>query len=312
MRRLSDGILAIVQIRTIRWLAALVIMPAIAAFPLTIEARDKDKPARERRGKARESEASPVAAAKEPVAAKEDESTRQAASDPARPALAPAIEAARASRDDVRKLPGYSCTFSKNEQLKKGSPLKQVMVLKFRREPFSVYLKFVEPHAGREVIYIDGQNKGKMQVHEASGLASMIGTVSISPTGSDAMKESRYPITMIGMEKMLETIVADWEASQKHSTVKVDRYPKAKIGETECVMFEVLFSQAHESIKFHKTRLYFDKKSNLPRRVEQYAFPAKAGEQPPLVEEYSYSDVKTDAPLADRDFDVKNESYGFK
>jgi hypothetical protein len=310
MRRLCDGILAIVKMRSIRRLTALVIVPMIAALPVAVEARDKDKPGKERRvkekDKARGSDASPVSR-------QEDDSTRQAASETAiRPPLAPALDAARASRDDVRKLSGYSCTFSKNEQLKKGSPVRQVMFLKFRREPFSVYLKFVEPHAGREVIYVEGQNKGKMQVHEVSGLASMIGTVSLSPTGSDALKESRYPITMIGMEKMLETTIADWEQALKHSAVKVDRYPHAKIGESECMMFEVVFSQAHDTIKFHKTRLYLDKKSNLPRRVEQYAFPAKAGEQPLLVEEYSYSDVKTDAPLADRDFDVKNESYGFK
>lgn len=310
MRNLRNGMLAIVQMRTICRLTALVIVPVIVTTPFTIHARDKDKPARESRvkekDKGRES-------GKSTIAKKEDDALRQGASDGAVPPnLVPAIEAARASRDEIRKMPGYSCTFAKNEQLKKGTMLRQVMLLKFRREPFSVYLKFVEPHAGREVIYVEGQNKGRLQVHEASGLASIIGTVSLSPTGSDAMKENRYPVTMIGMEKMLDVVVAEWEEAQKHSAARVDRYPQAKIGDSECLMFEVVFSQPHESIKFHRTRLYFDKKSNLPRRVEQYAFPAKAGEQPPLVEEYSYSDVKTDAPLADRDFDVNNDSYGFR
>jgi hypothetical protein len=310
MRFLRNGLLAIVQIRTIRRLTAFLIVPVIVATPLAIHARDRDKPGKEKRlrekDKAREND-------KPSVAAKEADSTQPPAGDATpRPILAPALEAARASRDDVRKMPGYICTFIKNEQLKKGSLMRQVMFLKFRREPFSVYLKFVEPHAGREVIYVEGQNKGRMQVHETSGLASIIGTVSLAPTGSDAMKESRHPVTMIGMEKMLETVIADWEEALKHSAVKVDRYPQAKIGDTECLMFEVVFSQPHDSVKFHKTRLYVDKKNNLPRRVEQYAFPAKAGEQPPLVEEYSYSDVKTDAPLADRDFDVNNDNYGFR
>ncbi len=320
MRFLRDGLLAIVQIRTIRRLTAFVIVPVLVTTPLVIHARDRDKPPKERRlkekDKVHESETPPVTAKesdKPPVAAKEGDAPQQPASDPTpRPVLSPALEAARASRDEVRKMPGYSCTFSKNEQLKKGSLLRQVMFLKFRREPFSVYLKFVEPHAGREVIYVEGQNKGRMQVHETSGLASIIGTVSLAPTGSEAMKENRYPLTMIGMEKLLEKVMADWEEAVKHSAVKVDRYPQAKIGDCECLMFEVVFSQPHESLKFHKTRLYVDKKTNLPRRVEQYAFPAKAGEQPLLIEEYSYSDVKTDAPLADRDFDVNNAGYGFR
>src|SRR5260221_9546042 len=179
MRFLHNGLLAIVQIRTIRRLTAFVIIPALVTTPLAIHARDRDKPGKERRvrdkDKARENE-TPA------VAAKEGDSPKPPASDATpRPVLAPALEAARASRDEVRKMPGYSCTFTKNEQLKKGSLLRQVMFLKFRREPFSVYLKFVEPHAGREVIYVEGQNKGRLQVHETSGLASIIGTVSLAP-----------------------------------------------------------------------------------------------------------------------------------
>jgi hypothetical protein len=310
MRFLRDGMPAMVQMRTIRRLTAFVILPMFMISPLAIHARDKDRPGKQARlkekDKAREND-------KPAIPAKEGDSPQPPARDnAARPVLAPALEATRASRDDVRKMPGYTCTFIKNEQLKKGSPVRQAMFLKFRREPFSVYLKFVEPHAGREVIYVEGQNKGRLQVHEVSGLASIVGTISLAPTGSDAMKESRYPVTMIGMEKMLETVIADWEEAQKHSAAKVDRYPQAKIGDTECLMFEVVFSQPHEAIKFHKTRLYLDKKTNLPRRLEQYAFPAKSGEQPALVEEYTYSDVKTDAPLADRDFDVNNDSYGFR
>src|SRR5260370_35251192 len=96
------------------------------------------------------------------------------------------------------------------KQPKKGRPLRQVMVLKFRREPFSVYLKYVEPHAGREVIYVEGRNKGKLQVHEPSGLASVIGTISLAPTGNEAMKENRYPVTLLGMEKMLAITITDW------------------------------------------------------------------------------------------------------
>ena len=64
--------------------------------------------------------------------------------------------------------------------------------------------------------------------------------------------------------------------------------------------------------KFKTTRLYIDRKSGLPIRVEQVGFPTKAGEEPPLVEEYTYTDVKIEGKLTDLDFDVKNDTYGFK
>jgi len=126
--------------------------------------------------------------------------------------IAPAVQAARASLDAVKKLDGYTATFIKQEQLKKGKPLtQQVMQLKLRRQPFSVYLKFTDPHEGREVIYVEGRNKGKLLVHEPSGLASLAGTISLAPTGDRAMEENRYPVTMLGLEKLLETVLAQWE-----------------------------------------------------------------------------------------------------
>ncbi|MBI3866125.1 MAG: DUF1571 domain-containing protein [Planctomycetia bacterium] len=250
---------------------------------------------------------------KEKVAHKADETARLGAGDAkVAKTLAPALEAARSSRETLRKLPDYTCTFIKQEQVKKNSLTRQVMSLKFRREPFSVYLKYIDPNPGREVLFVEGRNDGKFHVREASGLLSYMGTISLLPTSNDAMKENRYPITMIGMEKMLDVFITEWEESLKHADTLVQHFPQAKFGELDCQMFEVAHPQQREPLKFHKGRVYFDKKTNLPIRSEQYAFPTKAGREPQLVEEYNYLDVKAvDAP-SEKDFDVKNESYGFK
>ena len=74
--------------------------------------------------------------------------------------------------------------------------------MKVRHEPFSVYMHFDEPHAGREVIFVEGRNNNNLLVHEA-GFASLIGTLELEPTGSQAMAENRYPITKAGIQKMI-------------------------------------------------------------------------------------------------------------
>jgi hypothetical protein len=331
MRIFRDGALFLFQARNLRRLATPFLVISLLTAPLAVglQARDKDKPDKEAKAKEKDEKKSEKEARKkekdhdkdkrrdkgsdtETVTRKEDDAARLAGSDLlANHPLNPALETVRASRDAIRKIPGYTCTFTKQEQLKKGPPLRQVMILKFRREPFSVYLKYVEPHPGREVIYVDGRNKGKLQVHEPSGLASFVGTLSLSPTSSEAMKENRYPVTMIGMEKVLDTAVGDMEQGLKYPDVKVDLYPQAKVGNIECTMFEIFYPQ-REAFKIHKARLYFDKKTQLPIRVEQYGVPSKAGGEPPLLEEYTYSDLKIDAPLSDADFDLNNASYGFK
>ncbi|MBS0261528.1 MAG: DUF1571 domain-containing protein [Planctomycetes bacterium] len=237
----------------------------------------------------------------------------KAASTKTAPDLEQALQTARAGRDKLRKTPGYTCTFRKQEQLKKGAALtSQTMALKLRREPFSVYLKFVEPNAGRQVLYVDGRNDGKFYFKEPSGLLSYMGTLSVHPTSSDALKENRYPVTMIGMEKMLERLILDWEASLKHAETQVQVQPHTKLSGLDCTLCEIVHPQQRDAFKFHKTRVYFDNKTNFPIRVEQFAYPAKAGKTPPLVEQYEYLDVKVVEKPTDLDFDVKNPAYGLK
>lgn len=248
----------------------------------------------------------------ETIAKKVDDSTRLGGDSSGKHALAPVLEAARASRETARKTAGYSATFMKNELTPKKGMVRHTMAIKFRREPFSVYLKFVEPYAGREVLYVEGKNNGKLLVHEASGIVSLAGTLSINPTGDEAMKESRYPIMNFGMEKLLDVLIAQWEGELKHGESEVTAYPHAKVGDVECRMFEVTHPKERPHFKFKTTRIYIDRQSNLPIRVEQYAFPSRGKDEPPLVEEYTYSNVKVEMKLADRDFDVKNERYGFK
>ncbi|MGQ0634791.1 MAG: DUF1571 domain-containing protein [Planctomycetaceae bacterium] len=225
--------------------------------------------------------------------------------------LVSAVEAVKSSRETLQRIPGYTTTLIRQERLKK-EPVKQVMQLKFRREPFSVYLKFIDPHPGREVLFVEGQNKGKLLVHEASGIVSLAGTISLSPTGDQALKESRYPITMIGMEKMLDALVEQFEGEMTRQESRLTVYPQAKVGAVECKMFEIARDKERPTVRFQKTRLYIDKQSNLPIRIEQYGFPARAGDEGALLEEYVYTDVKTDVTLSDIDFDTRNQTYGFK
>lgn len=277
--------------------------------------KEKGKEKEKSKGKGKEKDSGDAGEKDATVIARkiDDSASLAAAEAECRLRLTPAIDMAASSRAKVQELAGYSCTFIKQEQISKKGPLmRTTMTLKFRREPFSVYLKYLDPHPGREVIYVDGQNKGKLQVHEPSGLASFVGIISLAPTGGEALKENRYPVTMIGMEKMLDTLIAEWEEAVKDTDTQVQFYPQAKLGEAECVAVEVTHPQQRESCKSHNHRVYFEKKTKFPIRCERYGFPTKTGEQAPLIEEYTYLDVKPEGSIADRDFDVSNEKYGFK
>jgi hypothetical protein len=183
------------------------------------------------------------------------------------------------------------------------------MTAKFRHEPFSVYLKFDQPHAGREVIYVDGLNKGKLLAHE-SGFRSLAGTVQFLPTSKEALAENRYPITQAGMIKMLGIVIDQWESDGQYQEVQV-KESKVNVGNEPCVLLEAVHPQPRDYFKFHKTRLYLHRDTQFPIRVEQYAWPEKEGGDAVLVEEYTYTQIKTNLGMTDIDFDKTNPAYQF-
>jgi outer membrane lipoprotein-sorting protein len=223
--------------------------------------------------------------------------------------LEPALRIAARSQSALKDVDGYSAVFEKKELVGRRL-ISSTMTIKLREKPFSVYLKYHKPHAGREVIFVDGENRNMLLAHE-TGLKGLVGTVSLNPQSDTAMEESRYPITMIGVGKMLEQIVAQWEEEKKYGEIDVKYYTDVKLGNVVCDVIESSHPQPRRQFKFQKTRLYLDKKTKLPVRVQQYGFPTRKGRKSPLVEQYTYSRLDTSVKLDDTDFDTRNPQYNY-
>ncbi len=224
--------------------------------------------------------------------------------------LAPAIRVAKSSRKTLDGIADYQGVFSKQELVNGRLQDPEFMFVKIRHQPFSVYLKFLKPHEGREVIYVDGQNDGNILAHE-SGIASLVGTVAIPVNSPKAMSNNRYPITRMGLKSMVQGVIDQWEEESKYGETEVKYFPNAKLQEMECKVIQSSHPRPRKQFKFHMTRLFIDKKTNLPVRVEQYGFPAGPGARPPLLEQYTFSRVKVDQNLTGADFDPRNPAYGF-
>ncbi len=223
--------------------------------------------------------------------------------------LVPALRLARSTQATIRDVKDYEATFNKREWID-GRLQVRSMKIKLRQRPFSVYLRFSNPHEGREVIYNAGRNDGKLQVH-LTGVRSIVGTVSLLPTSADAMEGNRYPVTLIGLSNLVAKVVEQWEADMKYGDVSVKYYPQAKLGNVECKVIQTSHSRRRPQVRFQTTRLYIDKSTNLPIRVEQFGFPERPGQRPPLLEEYTYSNIRANVGLKDIDFDVHNPRYDF-
>jgi len=233
---------------------------------------------------------------------------RIAETDDAHP-LAPALELAKVSLTALDAVKDYKATFYKSELIGRNLVQSQ-MELKLRESPFSVYLKFVKPSAGREAIYVSGQNNNTLQVHE-TGFASLAGTLSLDPKGGTAMDGNRYPVMDIGMRNLLVKLVETWLAERTLEGLSVEVFPNASLGDLACKSVEVSHRIQHPNAKFQLTRMYFDKVTNLPIRFQAYNFPGKREKFAPLAEDYFYSNVKLNNSFEAIDFSVKNPQYAF-
>jgi hypothetical protein len=226
----------------------------------------------------------------------------------------PVDKALRLIRDcqtSFEKVNDYKCIFYKRERINgQLSPI-HVMIMKARTRPMSIYFKFQEPYRGREAIYVQGRNAGKILAHEVGFTRFLTGTLELEPRSAQAMEDNRHPITEAGIGALIDTVATRWasELSPGESVVVFDS--NMTIGPRSCTMIESIHPRPRPDFLFHKVRLFIDTELNLPIRFESYGWPKEEGGSAELIEEYSYVNLRLNVGLTDLDFDVANESYSF-
>ena len=227
-------------------------------------------------------------------------------------ALAAAHRALGEIEHDIRD---YSAIIIKKERSGDKST-ETVMFAKVREKPFSVYLYFFarrdDPSVkGREVIYVQGRNDGRLLVHTPGFIAGRLGTVSLNPTGFLAMNGERHPITEIGLANLCRQLIQRGESLGDPSQVQVKRYRHARIDTRACTLLEITYPVHEPRICGYLVRIFLDDQWHFPIRVEVYQLPLDHGQGPQLEEEYTYLHLKLNNGYGDADFDTKNRQYKF-
>jgi hypothetical protein len=262
----------------------------------------------------------PTAPAKGPKAiltsltTSEPEPNRRAAETPetTRAALLQRAKAEMAAcKERYDKIHDYSCVFHKHERIDGQMVTPHIMAMKTRTKPHSLYFKFVQPNRGREAIWDPARNKGKVVAHDVGFGKLLAGTMILDPNGSMAMEENRHPITHAGIGHMIDTVIERWNAELDPNESQVEIHSHAKVANRECTMIETTHPGRSASFLFHRVKVYIDHEHGLPIRFEAYDWPKTVGGEPPLLEEYTYSDLKIDVGLSDIDFNAANPRYSF-
>lgn len=177
--------------------------------------------------------------------------------------------------------------------------------------PLQVYLKFSDPwlSRGREVIWTENANEGKLVAHEG-GLKNLV-RVSLAPTDNLAMMGNKYPITEIGLGKLVEKLIEKGERDKKVGPCTVNIEDGFEVAGRRCQKIEVIHPVPDVRFDFHMAQIFIDTERMIPLRYAAFMWPDKPGSPPPLEEEYTYTDVKINVGLKDSDFDPDNPAYKY-
>lgn len=222
----------------------------------------------------------------------------------------------------LESIPDYTATFLKQEKISGVMSDPNFMQVKVRHEPFSVYMKWVEGgDVGREVLYVDGENDNEMLVKLGGVKGRMMPTLKVNPNGTVAMAESRYPVTNMGLKKMIEKILEAREADLKVPRgIACRLIDNQKFNKRDCYCYQIEYESSELSPQFRKSLIYIDKETYFPACVKNYSWAPDGQEElagqeldeATLCEFYSYSNVTLEERLASAAFDKGNSNYQFR
>jgi hypothetical protein len=210
----------------------------------------------------------------------------------------------RQSEQVLARVDNYTAILHKQERVMGKLLPAETVALKFKK-PFRVYMKWVvEPHKGREALFVQGTNENRLKGH-AGGLLGVV-TLNLDPNGALAMKGNRHPITDTGLETLVAKLATNVRLGRANGELEVlDRGEETVFGR-KTTRQEGVFPKAKANTYYcHRAVVNIDTELKVPIKVQLF------DEADELVELYGYEDLRLNAGLTEKDFDPSNADYDF-
>jgi len=220
-------------------------------------------------------------------------------------AIAPdPLQMVYACRQAYKSVEDFTAIMHRRERLWGQMQPEETILIKFRNQPFSVYMKWIkEPHKTREAIYVENQNDGKIVAHEVVGLVNWMRKV--SPNDPEARKQSHHPITEAGIGKAIESLIRVCETAQKAGDLRLFYVGQQPVNDRPAdLVMRVL--PPKPAYPYHVLLMHIDKELGLPVKFATFNWNAE------VETVYTYSDLKVNVGLTDEDFSYKNKQYGYE
>jgi len=208
------------------------------------------------------------------------------------------------ARQAAGQLERYSATLEKQVRINGELCDPETIDIKVRHQPFAVYMKWQSD--GKEALYAEGENDGKLVARPTRGLAALKGVWQLQPDAPKAMVGCRYPVTEIGLEKLTQRVCDYYFEQYQNEITSCDVHEETRDGRKIHVA-ELTFPSKDEA-QYSISKYYFDAESKLLFGVELCEWNYE-GKPAGIAEKFIYRNLDLQQIPADAEFRVDHPKY---
>jgi len=210
------------------------------------------------------------------------------------------------ARDRYAAMDSYIVRLRRREQINGKDHAEEIMALKFRKQPWSVYLKWLGREGkGREAVFVKGRYDNKINTLLADGdMWPLPGgkRMALAPDNPLVIAASRRSITLAGIGEVIENFSKLVEASARQDESNpvftyLGRRKRPEFGHSLLASLQIIAPGEDPPLPRGGQRLwFFDPKNHLPALI------ITRDERGHVVEYYCYDRYQVGVKLDDEDF----------
>ncbi len=191
----------------------------------------------------------------------------------------------------------YYAIMTKRIRIKKTLLEKQTLAIYFKK-PFSIKIVSQNPEKDLEVVYVEGQNSGKMIVKTEALLGSHV-RLKLDPESKLAMKNELHSIKEASIGKVIDLIVTNIKKGLAERKLTLEYNGEEEKYNCTMYTFTGLFNADEDDGYFCKKAIIkVDMELRLPREIIIYDW------NDDIREWYEYLEFRINVPISDSIFDI--------
>ena len=199
----------------------------------------------------------------------------------------------------------YTAQFLRQEEVDGALRPREEVLVKFQR-PGRLYMRWLAgPARGRQLLLVRGRDGDRALVYEPGVLSGRF-TFVMEPDHRRALRESRYPITDVGLGPLIDRVVQNVQRAQREGVLTLVDHGYTTDRQARRVEMRIEGADPRgQRFDAHRADLTIDVATGLIVGVTIFDWNDR------MVGDYAYRQLRLDAPLTATDFDPQNPDYRF-